>query len=777
MKKKAIILFLFGFHFLLNGQTLVEPKTMNNLPFENINLVTDRDLYLSGETIWFIADINLGNNQEALSQIIYVELFNADQKSILSKKYRIKQGQAQGALDIPTEFLSDVYFLRAYTRYNKNFSADNYFLSAIQVINPRMGMTPQTNSIQVEPLIYCSSNIENEQYSNTVVFKATKAFSQSNDNVMLFADGLFQNNCLLLKNGWGMVEFSPTDSIKYSLVFVNEKSDTLKKDINLNISEPFSFENNLSNKSQQTVTIIKNDDNSPQNKGFFTLELLNQKFDVLSFSEFTLSSNKTKIQFPKSTIFNSGLYYYILKDENNRIVKVYPFIFESESDNAPKFTMSKDKFRKRELVQLQIDEINNMEFKSIGLKIVQKGTVLTTADKLDLYFNDPLLLFSYLKNQFNPLELDSSELLIFMEMLSHKLKTEEFKTLFYNTKPSELTWTPEIRDIGLSGRVVNKISQNSIAKVPIYLSVFREYPQIHIYESKDDGSFLFSINNFENVQDVFICPLFVKDDELELKVNLDFSPIFPILNSIPLSIDSSHTRLLEQMIVASQTAKAYDLIPKTKDNSISHLPYPFENPQISVVLDNYIETPTLEMVFKELVPSVRVKKRKGIFSLSIFDGERELFYNDPLILVDEVPIFDVNELMKISPERIEKIEVQKSPFIIGDHIINGIITIRTLTDNFGGMIMPKSSTFFEYQTVNASYKFKAKSYSTDEELNSRAADFRTLLHWDPFIKNNLESKLKFYTSDQNGDYEAYIFGTYTNGQPFHQKLLNLKVTD
>ena len=114
MKKRAIILFLLGFHFLLNGQTQVESKTTNNLPFENINLMTDRDLYLSGETIWFIADINLGNNQEALSQIIYIELFNADQMSIVRKKYRIKQGHAQGALDIPSEFLSDVYFLRAY---------------------------------------------------------------------------------------------------------------------------------------------------------------------------------------------------------------------------------------------------------------------------------------------------------------------------------------------------------------------------------------------------------------------------------------------------------------------------------------------------------------------------------------------------------------------------------------------------------------------------------------------------------------------------------------
>jgi len=316
-----------------------------------------------------------------------------------------------------------------------------------------------------------------------------------------------------------------------------------------------------------------------------------------------------------------------------------------------------------------------------------------------------------------------------------------------------------------------------MADIPIYLSVFREYPQIHIYESNIDGSFLFSINNFENVQDVFICPLFVKDDELELKVNLDFSPIFPKLNSIPLTIDSSDKKLLEQLLVASYTAKAYDITPKNQDYSISHLPYSFENPQTSVILDNYIETPTLEMVFKELVPGVRVRKQKGIISLSIFDNERELFYNDPLILVDEVPIFNVNELMKIPPERIEKIEVHKSPFILGDNIINGIIMIHTLTDNFGGMIMPKSSTFFEYQTLSPSYIFKPKSYSVPSELDSRSADFRALLLWNPGILKEKDSQLNFYTSDQTGIYEAYIFGKHKNGQVFQTKIFDLKVKD
>ena len=103
--------------------------------------------------------------------------------------------------------------------------------------------------------------------------------------------------------------------------------------------------------------------------------------------------------------------------------------------------------------------------------------------------------------------------------------------------------------------------------------------------------------------------------------------------------------------------------------------------------------------------------------------------------------------------------------------------ISTFTDNFGGMIMPKSSTFFEYQTVNPAYIFKPKTYTTAEELESKNADFRTLLYWNPLIENDADKMINFYTSDQTGEYEVYVFGNYKNGQPFHLKAFELEVKD
>jgi hypothetical protein len=776
MQKRVFIIFLVGIHFILNGQTNVAPTISNTLPFENVNLVTDRDLYLSGESIWFRADISIDNNLKELSKILYIELFNADQKSIVRKKYRIDQGKAQGVLDIPSEFLSGNYYLRAYTHYLKNFPVDRYFLGAIQIINPKIGLSAISDKSE-EPTIYqnktyLESGISSTNISITLpkkpLIKSTKAF--------LCANGTIHHEIIFLKNGWGTIDFHDIDSINYSLVFKNASNDSLSKDIISNPSPFYSIKATKSDNGQQVISIHQANSLNKNNSAPFSLELTNSKLQVLSSAQFILSNKQTQVILPNSEISSSGLYYYILKEKNKKILKIKAFIFSGNSNFSLKIPVL-NIYKKRQEANLQLNNFNTSNISNIGFKVILKGTVQAATAKLNLYFNDPRLLFSYLKNQFNPEELSSQEEDVFLNILNSKLNSNEFMSLFHKPKSNELIYLPEVRDIGLSGIVVNKLTQKPMANVPVYLSVFREHPQIHIYKSRDDGSFFFSLNNFEKEQNVFLCPLFENEDELELKINRDFNPIFPILKPIPLTINSTYNDLLEQMLVASQTARAYKLSAKNQDYSISHLPYSFENPQASIVLDDYIETPTMEMVFKELVPGVHVKKRKDNFNLSVFDSERELFYNDPLILVDEVPVFDVNELMKISPSAIEKIELHKTPFILGDHSINGIIMIRTLTDNFGGMIMPISSTFFEYQTLSPSYNFLPKTYQSVEEKKSRTADFRTLLLWEPFIKNNNITQLNFFTSDIVGEYEAYIFGTNHNGQSIRLKLLNIEVVD
>ena len=91
--------------------------------------------------------------------------------------------------------------------------------------------------------------------------------------------------------------------------------------------------------------------------------------------------------------------------------------------------------------------------------------------------------------------------------------------------------------------------------------------------------------------------------------------------------------------------------------------------------------------------------------------------------------------------------------------------------------MPKSSTFFEYQTLSPSFKFKAITYEHATDLSSHTGDFRTLLYWNPFLSKKKNNPISFYTSDQSGDYEVYIFGQLNNGQSINFKAFDFTVND
>lgn len=693
--KKYIILFLFGIHLISNGQNNNGTDSVLPLPAEKVNLFTDRDIYLSGETIWFHASISLGNNLEAVSNILYIELFNSNQRSIVKKKYKINQGFAEGVLDIPTEFLSDVYFLRAYTHYNKNFPVESYFVTAIQIINPKKGIPASVET-----------KISNEITVDSI-------------------------------NQYSIESLSPKDGMQLVSIY----------------------------KSHKTI-----------GDNIYSLDLLDSKQQIISRAEFSITSQTTKIAFPNATFKKQGLYYYLLKDQEDEILRVQAFIFKNIQKPFSRLELTTKEFKKRDSVIIDLNKYTSQYYSRFGIKIAQRGSILSSFDKLELFIGDPFLLMNYLKTIFNPIELSPKEEISSILALNEKLNIAEYKSLFYPINVYEQKWIPGLKDIGLSGIAVDKISQKPLPNIPIYLSLSDDRPQIYVTKSRNDGSFQFSINSFANYKDALLCPLYKGIDEVELKVSREFTAVFQELKSIPLKIDSSYIDLLEQMLLSSQTTKKIKIRSAKQDFKIRNLPYSFDDPDVSVVLDDYVETPTLNIIFKELVSGVRVRKRKDNYKLFVFDTIRSLLYVNPLILIDDIPIYDVDELLKIPPKAIEKIEVHSSPFIMENHIIYGVVKISTLTDNFGGMNMHKSSRFFKYQTLDLNYIFDTKTYKTAEEFNSRSADFRTLLYWNPIIQN-INNKINFYTSDQTGDYEAYIFGTNANGQAFQKKLFELKVSD
>jgi len=136
----TILLFLLSnncFSQALSEQSfynIAKPKDSG----EEIILETDRQFYCIDERIYFTAGYKFKYPIDNVhwSNVIYVELINWNGKKIAQAKFKLYENSASGYLTIPKTLLSGNYYIRAYTKWMRNFPVEDYNYKLIKVINP-----------------------------------------------------------------------------------------------------------------------------------------------------------------------------------------------------------------------------------------------------------------------------------------------------------------------------------------------------------------------------------------------------------------------------------------------------------------------------------------------------------------------------------------------------------------------------------------------------------------------------------------------------------------
>ena len=105
-------------------------------PQEKLHTVTDRGLYVAGDTVWFrtfVVDA-ANHRQVAMSKYVYVELLNPFGE--VEKRVKIKERDRiyAGYLPIDEEIGEGDYTLAAYTMYSENQGKDYFFRKPIRIL-------------------------------------------------------------------------------------------------------------------------------------------------------------------------------------------------------------------------------------------------------------------------------------------------------------------------------------------------------------------------------------------------------------------------------------------------------------------------------------------------------------------------------------------------------------------------------------------------------------------------------------------------------------------
>lgn len=339
-------------------------------------------------------------------------------------------------------------------------------------------------------------------------------------------------------------------------------------------------------------------------------------------------------------------------------------------------------------------------------------------------------------------------------------------------------YLPEIDGLSLSGRILAGDPLEGIENARVELSVFGDQPNFMAYNTNPDGSFCYRIDSFAGSREMFITCRHPEHPKLELRIDNDFASPRISFPAKPFNLDEGRRRLAREIMLNMQLDKLF--IPP--DSTVRPGVLPGSGNEFidglkgrKLLIDDYIELPNLEEVFIELFPEVQpITRRKKTYLK--FKGDEltwlALSRFEPLILVDQVPVYDLDKLLALPPDRILSIEVIDDLLVVGKTTYGGFINIISKNGDMGGIDLPENSLFFRYQGFSdlPGKEFHCgerneRPWNNDPEPESYGIDFRNCLHWEPDLSLVPEQTrdICFHSIDQSGMYRMIVRGIAEDG--------------
>ncbi len=170
-----------------------------------------------------------------------------------------------------------------------------------------------------------------------------------------------------------------------------------------------------------------------------------------------------------------------------------------------------------------------------------------------------------------------------------------------------------------------------------------------------------------------------------------------------------------------------------QEPQIDSLPF-YGTPDEKYLLDDFTRFPTMEEVMREYVKGVMVRVRKGKFHFLTLDKTNAaLFRENPLVLLDGVPVFNINKIMAYDPRKVKQVDVVTRQYYLGRLTFNGVVNYTT----YHGDLLdytPENATILFVEGLQTKKEFFSPVYETPLQQESRVPDKRHLLFWDTNVK-------------------------------------------
>ena len=349
-------------------------------------------------------------------------------------------------------------------------------------------------------------------------------------------------------------------------------------------------------------------------------------------------------------------------------------------------------------------------------------------------------------------------------MLTHGWSRFRWDEVLAN-RPPALPYAPELNGPLVQGRVRTAAGAPAPG-VTAFLASPSRVARFYSSTSRPDGVVQFEVNDFYGPRQLVLQANWRRDSTCRVELLSPYSarsaayPLGTLALAPPLAAALTQRHLQAQLQNAYFGRYRQYTLP-ARDTTAFYGP-----PAERYRLDDFTRFKVLEEVMREYVRGVGVRQHKDGFHFLVIDmPHRGTFREEPLLLLDGVPLFNLNKLMAFDPLRIDRLAVVTNRYFYGPETYGGVVSYATYKGNLGGFELDPRALLEEYEGLQGQREFFAPRYETPQQQQSTLPDFRNLLYWNPEVKTSPgpDQQLDFFTSDQPGRYLVVVQGLAADG--------------
>lgn len=736
---------------------------------EKLYVHLDRPVYTARETMWLklYAVDGTFHRPLDLSKVTYVEVLNALGQPVLQTQLALRQATGHGALDLPASLPTGRYTVRAYTSWMKNFDPEFYFQTPVTIINTFAASGPPaaaTKAPAYDVQFFPEGGQLVQGVPGRVAFRVTDAVGRGQTAAGTVRDGQGRVVATFrtLQFGLGSFPFTPTQpGAAYKAELQLATGQKLVQLLPAAAAQGYVLRLTAAGPAQLRLHVVAKGMGADAAR----LALVAHSGQRVAAAQVAQPNAQGEADFLVSTsALGPGVSHFTVFNSHRQPVgeRLY---FGRPRPLTVAVAASQARYGLREKVTLRLTG-SLTTAANLSLAVYQLDSLAAAAMPTDI--SSALSLTSDLKGHVeNPgyYLRDSSQTgqeAADNLMLTHGWSRFQWQDVLANKAPA-LPYAPEINGPVVRAQVLT-VAGAPAAGVVAYLAAPSRAARFYTATTGPDGIALFEPKDAAGPRRYTLQTDWRRDSTSQLALLAPYStryaarPLAPLLLSPALAPDLTRRHLQTQLQTTYYGRFRQEPLPPHDTVAF------YGTPRVQYRLDDYTRFKTLEEVLREYVQGAYLRQGKGGFRLQMGDQlRRGLFEQEPLVLLDGVPVFDVNKFLAFDPLRIQRVAVFPNRYFYGRHEYEGLLSFTTYQGDLQGFPLAARALLEEYEGVQGQREFFAPRY---DAAPSSLPDLRNLLHWLPdlTLPPGATQEVTFYTSDQVGRYRVVVQGLGANGQ-------------